>query len=177
MDDKKSGKSGNFLAIDPGPSNFGWVLCSTKDCSIIAVDSDTPHEGFPGLIKSNDPDDLVIEKMSSYGSTPVGAETWNTNDNIIEMCMVYALCFGKRPHLISRRQAKSSLGLSASANDAKVNAALRDMWGEVGTKKSRGPLYGVKTHAWAALAIATAWHLDKKVYKCSKKIHTGPMPS
>jgi hypothetical protein len=38
--------------------------------------------------------------------------------------------------------------------DANIRQALIDKLGPVGTKAAPGPLYGVKSHAWAAVAVA-----------------------
>jgi len=40
------------------------------------------------------------------------------------------------------------------AKDANIRQALIDKLGPVGTKKSPGPLWGVKSHIWSALAVA-----------------------
>ena len=178
MDNRKSGVPDSFIGVDPGPNQFGWVLCSIESCKVLKTDSATDNHEFSSLLTKHRPAYLAIEKMSSYGGSPVGASTWNTNDSIIELCMRWVVYCGTRPSLISRRQVKSSLGLAASANDAQVNARLRELWGVVGTKGGRGPLYGVKSHAWAALAVATAWHNDKKRYTCdtfTQKRSDGPM--
>jgi hypothetical protein len=40
------------------------------------------------------------------------------------------------------------------AKDANIRQALIDRFGAVGTKKMPGPLFGVSSHYWAALAVA-----------------------
>lgn len=49
------------------------------------------------------------------------------------------------------------LCFSMNAGDPEINAVLRDIYGKPGTKNDQGILYGIKSHAWAALAVATAW--------------------
>jgi len=47
------------------------------------------------------------------------------------------------------------------AKDANIRQALLDLIGPQGTKKTPGPTYGIKSHTWAALAVA--------VYAANKK--------
>jgi hypothetical protein len=52
-----------------------------------------------------------------------------------------------------RTAIKKHLGCGRG-KDKDVRAALIAKWGEVGTRKNRGPLFGVSSHIWAALAVA-----------------------
>ena len=60
--------------------------------------------------------------------------------------------------LVYREDVKLHLCGSPRAKDANIRQALIDRWGgkaeAVGTVKKPGPLYGVKSHAWSALAVA-----------------------
>jgi hypothetical protein len=40
------------------------------------------------------------------------------------------------------------------AKDANIRQALLDLIGPQGTKAQPGPTYGIKSHTWAALAVA-----------------------
>ena len=55
---------------------------------------------------------------------------------------------------IGRKAIKIHLCNSVRAKDANVAQALRDKYGEKGTLKNPGPLFGIATHTWAALAVA-----------------------
>jgi hypothetical protein len=60
---------------------------------------------------------------------------------------------------ISRKDVKQHLCGTVRATDADVRDALIHRFGPgkekaVGKKKTPGPLYGVKGHGWAALAVA-----------------------
>ena len=60
---------------------------------------------------------------------------------------------------VFRRDVKMHLCGSARAKDANVRQALIDRYGPgkeaaIGRKATPGPLYGVTTHVWAALAVA-----------------------
>lgn len=56
--------------------------------------------------------------------------------------------------LIYRRDVKLHLCGNARAKDSNIRQALIDKLGPAGTLRAKGPLYGVKSHAWAALAVA-----------------------
>jgi hypothetical protein len=55
---------------------------------------------------------------------------------------------------IDRRTIKLTLCGNARAKDSNIRQRLIDLYGPVGTKKNPGPLYGVKSHLWSALAVA-----------------------
>ncbi len=55
---------------------------------------------------------------------------------------------------IHRSEVKRYLCGSMKANDSNIRQALIDALGAPGTKASPGATYGVRTHAWAALAVA-----------------------
>jgi hypothetical protein len=56
--------------------------------------------------------------------------------------------------LVYRRDVKLHLCGNSRAKDANIRQALIDKLGPVGTKAAPGPLYGVRSHAWAAVAVA-----------------------
>lgn len=96
---------------------------------------------------------LIIEKVESFGMA-VGWETFET----VFWSGRFAQAWGAPFDRIGRREIKLHLCGSARAKDANIRQALIDRFGPPGTKKKPGTLYGVKTHLWAALAVAvTAW--------------------
>jgi hypothetical protein len=62
------------------------------------------------------------------------------------------------PHqLVYRKDVTLHLCNSPRAKDPHIRASLIDRFGgegAIGRKAAPGPLYGVKSHAWAALAVA-----------------------
>src|SRR5690606_4735562 len=63
---------------------------------------------------------------------------------------------------VYRKDVKLHLCGSPRAKDANIRQSLLDRFGPgkekaVGTKQNPGPLYGVKSHMWAALAVAVYW--------------------
>jgi len=60
-------------------------------------------------------------------------------------------------HRVTRREVKLHLCGSMRAKDANIRQAILDRFGgsaAIGLKKTPGPLYGVKGHEFAALAVA-----------------------
>jgi hypothetical protein len=56
--------------------------------------------------------------------------------------------------LIYRKDIKLFLCGTMRAKDANIRQALIDKIGPQGTKAQPGPTYGIKSHSWAALAVA-----------------------
>ncbi len=102
---------------------------------------------------------LVIEQIESFGMA-VGKETFETvfwTGRFAE-----AWC-PKRFERLPRRPIKIHLCQSARATDANIRQALIDRFGPtsekaIGRKASPGPLYGLRGHEVAALAVAVTWY-------------------
>lgn len=149
-----------ILAIDPGTTQSGWVLyeCgkvidsgvmgNAELCSRIAVDA------F-GLSTA---DHVAVEMVASYGMA-VGKETFRTVWWAGRFAEAWRQKAGKIPVEVYRQEVKLHLCKSPRAKDANIRQALIDMYGgskeaAIGKKATPGPLYGVTSHAWAALAVA-----------------------
>lgn len=96
---------------------------------------------------------LVIEKIASYGMA-VGASVFET----VFWSGRFCERFKGRVDRITRADIKLHLCHSKKAKDGNIRQALIDRFGEVGTKKNPGRMYGMATHLWAALAVAVSWH-------------------
>ena len=144
------------FAIDPGPLHSGWVIwtgAKVHDCGVMGNDellrvllNRLPHHD----------ETLAVEMIASYGMA-VGREVFDT--------CVWVGRFQQAWHspasvrLVYRKEVKSFLCGSMKAKDANIRQALIDLVGDKGTKAAPGPTYGVKSHAWPALAVAvTAAH-------------------
>jgi hypothetical protein len=137
-----------LLAIDPGTTESGWVLFDGKRVLASGV--------YPNKILLSDtyasrPEVLAIEMIASYGM-PVGREVFETCVWIGRFQQAW--CEPEKTRLVYRRDVKLHLCGNPRAKDANIRQALIDKLGPVGTKAAPGPLYGVKSHAWAALAVA-----------------------
>lgn len=145
---------GLLLAIDPGETESGWVqMKDGQPVSSGICDNDSMLELIGECLGF---DDLAIEMVASYGM-PVGKEVFRTvwwSGRFAHAWMEY----NDAPREVYRRDVKLHLCGSARAKDANIRQALLDKWGgkdaAIGKAKSPGPLYGIKSHAWAALGVA-----------------------
>ena len=160
-----------ILAIDPGSTRSGWVLYDPDNKTIL--DSGiTDNEKFVrelGVFEV--PQVAVIEKVEHYGTgMPVGADIFDTVEwsgqfkrKLLDQsdgnCKIVSM---------PRRTVKLHLCESVRAKDKNVRQAIIDRFPatgdpkgkrprQIGTKKKPGPLYGIKTHEWSALALAVTF--------------------
>lgn len=154
----------NIIAIDPGTNESGYIGWSVwsgeaelerhhKINHIGNIDNDTVL-GMLGCMTSFDAekDVVAIEWIQSYGM-PVGKETFETClwvGRFLQAC----LSFGYNVRLIPRSPIKLWHCGSPRAKDSNISQALRDKYGEKGTKAEPGFFYGVSKHAWQACAVA-----------------------
>lgn len=157
------------LAIDPGPATSGWVLFD--GASVVDGAPDTPNADIASDVLTDRLRDHItsgriesarcaVEWLSSYGM-PVGADVFETAYWVGRFVQRVKASSDIR---ILRRDVKLHLCHSARAKDANVRTALIDRFGgvggkavAVGTKAAPGPLYGTRSHMWAALAVAVTW--------------------
>jgi hypothetical protein len=91
----------------------------------------------------------ACEMIASYGMA-VGKEVFET---CVWIGRFVEIAY-EPVQLVYRRDVKLHLCHSPRAKDANVRQALIDRLGPQGTKKNPGPTYGMKSHLWAALAVA-----------------------
>ncbi len=139
-----------ILALDPGTEETGHVLY--ENGRVLRCGVSTNETVRVVLENLNGPVDvLAIEMVASYGMA-VGREVFETCVWIGRFQQMW-----RDPDAVKRvprRDVKIHLCHSMKAKDANIRQALIDRLGPVGTKKNPGPLYGVTSHAWAALALA-----------------------
>lgn len=149
-----SGKeTGRIFALDPGTTETGWCLwdpAAGRVCASGVKQNPALLADLTGAASAL-ADTLAIEMIASYGMA-VGREVFAT--------CVWIGRFQQAWHepeavrLVYRQDVKLALCGTPRAKDPNVRQALLDRIGPQGTKKAPGPLYGVKSHAWAALAVA-----------------------
>jgi hypothetical protein len=144
-------RSALVRAIDPGTTHSGVVHFQdgrVRDSGVLEN-----HEVLK-WIRGYDHAPIAIEMIASYGMA-VGAEVFETCVWIGRMVQVAG---PERVRLVYRKDVKMHLCGTPRAKDANIRLALIDLYGgkaeAIGTVKKQGPLYGVKSHAWAALAVA-----------------------
>lgn len=140
-----------LVAIDPGTTHSGWVVM--QDGQPVDHGIADNHDVLD-MLRGFSTAQVAIEMIASYGMA-VGSEVFDTCVWIGRMSQAAGV---DRVRLVFRREVKSHLCGSVKAKDPNVRQALIDRWGgkaaAIGTSKQRGPLYGVKSHAWAALGVA-----------------------
>jgi len=142
-----------ILGIDPGPEQSGVVRL--EGGRVVFADV-RPNAGVYPLIRHVGLDVIAIEMIASYGMA-VGADVFETCVFIGKLVREAELCAPLvRLQRIPRKDVKLHLCGSPRAKDANIRQRLIDLIGPQGTKKQPGPTYGVKSHAWAALAVAVA---------------------
>lgn len=137
------------LAIDPGTTESGWVLLD----GTVVVDSGVSdnHDVLRWVQAGQGADTLAVEMIANMGMA-VGKSTFDTVRWIGRFQQAW-----REPEAVQfvfRHQVKQHLCGSQRAKDPNIRQALLDVLGPQGTKAKPGPTYGVKSHAWAALAVA-----------------------
>lgn len=105
---------------------------------------------------------LAIEMVASYGMA-VGKDVFETCVWIGRFVQAYP----GRTHWVYRKDVKMALCGSMRARDSNIRQALTDRYGPgrekaVGRKKAPGPLYGIRTHLWSALAVGVTWQQEQQ---------------
>lgn len=145
---------GVVLALDPGPAVTGWALYdgrSVIDSGVMSNDDvlrEIDMMDYPGATWQP-AEMLAIEMIASYGM-PVGRE-------VFETCVWIGRFIQAAPmqhRLVYRKDVKMHLCGTPRAKDSNIRQALIDKIGAPGTKAKPGATYGVKSHAWPALAVA-----------------------
>ena len=143
-----------ILAIDPGTTQSAYVLWDgARVRSAEILPNDLMNLLVDGSAQLGNVETLVIEQIASMGMA-VGKEVFETcvwTGRFMQSWLSEREDGFRR---IPRLEIKVHLCGSARAKDANIRQALIDRFGIVGTKKNPGPLYGVKSHIWSALAVA-----------------------
>jgi hypothetical protein len=143
-----------ILAIDPGTEQSGYVILGSEG-QVIEVGVVTNNE-MKCIVYARSAHEtgwtMAIEMIASYGM-PVGRE-------VFETCVFIGMLLEAWEHekvKVYRKDVKLHLCGTPRAKDGNIRQALLDLYGgseAIGNKKNPGPLYRVKSHAWAALGVA-----------------------
>lgn len=142
-----------IYAVDPGTSLSALVVLDGDRMVDFALDENWKIR--ERLKAACGPEHLLaVEWVECYGM-PVGQEVFRTLFWIGRFREVWRSAYMEVP----RRRVKLELCGVMRAKDKDVRARLLDMYGPgrqkaVGTKQAPGPLYGIKSHGWAALGVA-----------------------
>jgi hypothetical protein len=140
----------NILALDPGPKETGWVYWSAGRVAYSGVQR---NEDVLAMVAGwKDAEAILATEVFQAMGMAVGAEVFDTCIWIGRF--VQAWHSPAAVMRIKRTEVKLHLCGTARAKDPNVRQALLDKIGQQGTRKAPGPTFGVKSHAWSALAVA-----------------------
>ena len=158
-----------ILALDPGNKHTGVILYAPESRRILEKEI-VPNEDFHSLVVGEwyydkyldrELHSAAIEMIASYGMA-VGKEVFETCLWIGRFIETLQTCVSIDTKRVYRKDVKMHLCQSMKAKDANIRQALLDRFQasgggktpQIGTKALPGPLYGVKSHLWAALGVA-----------------------
>lgn len=148
-----------ILAIDPGNAESAYVLID-ENYKPVEFAKVINEEMLKIIEKNKMANDVVIEMVASYGMA-VGKEVFDTcvwigrffessrNTNRTYTAKVY------------RKDVKLNLCGQTKAKDSNIIQALKDRFGDKGTKKNPGWFYGFSKDVWQAYALGVTY-LDKQ---------------
>ena len=140
-----------IFAIDPGTTQSAYVIWGhaseiIEDMGIVENDRLLQDIDSGFFTKC---DAMAIEMVACYGM-PVGVSIFET----VVWTGRFIQEWSRAHDRVYRRDIKLHFCGSARAKDSNIAQALRDRFGDPGTKKAPGKLYGVKKDIWAALSVA-----------------------
>lgn len=150
-----------ILAIDPGYEQSAYVLWNGDFVLEHAIEpnDDLLARLSSGAWRVGGIDAVVFESIESYGMA-VGREVFETvfwTGRLFEQARHKSLIVERLP----RKAVKLHLCQSARAQDSNIRVAILDRFGgkerAIGKVKTPGPLFGIKSHEWAALALGMTW--------------------
>lgn len=153
-----------ILAIDPGCSQSAMVELAPS--GVVLRHAKLTNLSMLTLLEHANPDFLlVVEWLACYGM-PVGAEVLMTGMWAGRFVQAF-VGRGGGYDLLYRQDVKQHLCHHiVGVNDAVIRQRCIDIYGgkskAVGNKKAPGPLYGIKTDEWAALAVAMAYQVGAR---------------
>ncbi len=152
-----------LLAIDPGPTKSAFVVL---DGNIILESNILPNDAVASLVDAyagglhHGVKHLAVEMVQSFGMA-VGAEVFETVLWTGRFIGAWEQVRVDEWSRVYRKDVKMHLCGNMRAKDANIRQALIDRFGgkeaAIGTKKSKGPLWGIKSDLWSALAIGITW--------------------
>ena len=148
------------IGVDPGPTQSAFVVWDGE--RVIQHDI-SPNKTLRDYLDqtigriSTIPNAIVFEQIESFGMA-VGRDVFETVLQTGRMFQVVE----RVAVLVPRRVVKIHICHSMRAKDSNIRQALIDRFGgskaaAIGLKKTPGPLYGVRSHEWSALALAVTW--------------------
>lgn len=159
--------NGNILAIDPGPTESGYLILGEKILDMGKVDNDYLENLLYSKRISNLKPKVVVEIVKSYGM-PAGDSLFRTMWWVGRFA---ASCDHMNYYYyeVTRKAVVSHICHSARAKDSNVRQALIDKYEPdlLPKHRPRKFLKGVSKDMWSALAVAVFFKENFNVKKIS----------
>lgn len=161
----------NIIAIDPGTTKSGWVHLEGR--AIRGGAGNSPNgdilRWIAGWSRTGEIDAIVCEWIQNQGMS-VGQTTFHTCRWVGRFEQA-AIDGGLPFQLVYRGDVKLHICGAARANDTNIRRAICDLYPHTGggakpwkgTKEQPGPLFGVTTHQWQALAVGLTFQEFKEL--------------
>lgn len=145
-----------ILGIDPGTSESAVVVYD-PELRVIHRTATYPNQEMVEYLGMGGSELLAVEMIASYGMA-VGREVFETCVWIGRFVEAWAGEF----RMVYRKEVCKHICGTPHAKDPNVRRALLDLFPasgggatpQVGTKSNPGPLFGISSHLWSALAVA-----------------------
>lgn len=149
-----------ILAIDPGCIDSAYVML---DENLKATEfGKVPNEELLTIIQAVVANNMTyargkwhfaIEMVASYGM-PVGKEVFET---VFWIGRFWEVADFTNKQFIYRKDEKVNLCGSMKAKDSNITQALKDRFGDKGTKKNPGWFFGFSKDVWQAYAVGVTY--------------------
>jgi hypothetical protein len=148
-----------ILSIDPGNIESAYVLLDDNLKPVEFgkfINENVRQELRRYLNKYHHEIHIAIEMIASYGMA-VGKEVFETCIWIGRFTEMVET-FNMNTHYIYRKDEKINLCGTMKAKDSNIIQALKDRFGDKGTKKAPGWFYGFGKDVWQAYAVGVTYH-------------------
>ena len=138
-----------IMGIDPGSRESGYVIWDTE-INRPEKAGHIPNGVMLTMCRLYDKrEPIAIEQIRGYGIV-AGDDTFDTCQWSGRFQEAHD---GGDVYMIPRKEIKRHLCGNTTTNDKYIRQALIDRFGEVGTAKRPGPLFGISGHGWSALSV------------------------
>lgn len=150
-----------LLAIDPGNIESAYTLIDEETYAPVQFEK-LPNAQMRTYLKVQlslcNRAEVVIEQVQHYGTgLAAGESTFDTCFEAGRFAQITEDVTGKEAERVRRPTVKTAICGTPRAKDSNVIQALKDRFGEKGTKKNPGWFYGFKADCWQAYALGVAW--------------------
>ncbi len=164
-----------ILGVDPGATS-GWCVYDSEERRVVVSGQFATHDivsagnelvSMAGLCRMPiaHVDLAVVERPKGYGPTrPQVVDCAYVAGRLVQKLIAARVHTGELERReVCRRLTDAMFGEVRVRNDATAWAALLALHGGDAAAKKGGPLYGVRSHGRAALAVAFAWSLPSGI--------------